>query len=264
MSVPEQPDKGPPLPPPKSERPTDDKQLKPGWNDMAEDIFGLSVRGLVTMRDLVIRPSLVFDAARRPDWLQRYTPSIRLVSSLVALMLVLRIFWAGEDSAMYQSVLEQIEEVAPTISADGGSTALADNYFAAWAIVFPLTYLAVQFLAAMCVRIWGKGVPQVTRIRLYFAAIVPGVILANLSLIATPLIGPAQLALFTTLYMVVCGLAYGATAYLGLKSSYASPLSRLWRGALFAVIVLLADTIASISSSVLGGIAAGQFHLATG
>ncbi|WP_084417987.1 hypothetical protein [Henriciella litoralis] len=264
MSVPEKPDKGPIFRSPAAELPTIEKQMKPGWNDMAEDIFGLSVRGLVTMRDLVIRPSLVFDAARWPDWLQRYTPSIRLVSSLVALMLLLRIFWAGEDSAMYQSVLEQIERAAPNISADGGSRALAENYFAAWAIVFPLAYLAIQFLMAMCVRIWGKDVPLVTRVRLYFAAIVPGVILANLSLVATPLIGPAQLTLFTALYLVVCGLAYGATAYLGLKSSYASPFSRLWRGALFAVIVLFADTVASFSSSILGGIVAGQFHLATG
>ena len=226
---------------------------QPGWNDMAEDIFGLSLRGFRTMKDLVVRPANVFRAARVADWHTLYTPSVRLVSSLVALMLLLRILWAGEDSAMYQTVLAQIETIAaasPRIS-DAGQ--LADQYFNTWAVVFPFVYLAVHFLVSMLVRLWGKDATLVTRVRLYFAALVPGMLIANLSLIVMPFISTSQLFTFTGVYLVLCALAYGLTAYFGLKAIYPQAGARIWRACLFALIALLADTATSMISSVIGG-----------
>lgn len=228
---------------------------------MAEDIFGLSLRGLKTMRDLVVRPSLVFDAARCPDWLDRYTPSMRLFSSLVALMLLLRIFWAGDDSVMYQSMVGQLEQLVANGTLTGDPAQLAESYFGTWALAFPVVYLLVHFLVSMTVKIWGPDASRVTRIRLYFAALVPGIMLANLTLLATPLIAPAYLAAFTIVYLVLCVLAYGTTAYLGLKASFASPYSRLWRGALFALIAILTDTASSLLSNVVGGAIAAFLHI---
>ena len=79
------------------ETPVPAKRAQPGLNDMAEDIFGLSLRGLSTIWETITKPAIVFTAARTPDWNQRYTPSLRLVTSIIAVMMLLRIFWAARS-----------------------------------------------------------------------------------------------------------------------------------------------------------------------
>jgi hypothetical protein len=219
---------------------------------MAEDIFGLSLRGLTTLRDILVRPAKVFEAARAPDWKSRYTPSIRLATSLVALMLLLRFFWAGKESAMFQSVLAQINQLARTGADIPDPATLATNYFNAWVLVFPVVYLAVHFLFALLLRIWGKEASTVTRLRLYFIALIPGLLVATISLLAIPLAGVENLFALSAAYMGACALAYGLGAYFGLKDVYIDRTGRLWRALVFVGAALTADTVASLLSSVLG------------
>ena len=79
---------------PKTDKPgmTPPAPRDPGLNDMAEDLFGLSLRGLATIRDSFLRPADLFSAARTPDWQGRYTPSVRLVISLITFTLTNSIY----------------------------------------------------------------------------------------------------------------------------------------------------------------------------
>ena len=67
---------------------------------LAEDLFGLNVRGLRSVRTLWARPKRYFAAARSLDWNGTYTPSIRLYLSFFALYSLLKVWWIGGNAGM--------------------------------------------------------------------------------------------------------------------------------------------------------------------
>ena len=234
-------------PKPKSDRSHRDNV---GWNDLTEDVFGLSVRGIVTLRDLILRPGKVFAAARRKAWGERYTPSLRLVASLIAVMLLLRVFWAAEDSAMYQNVLRALQIAAEGDPTIGDPATLASRYFAAWALCFPVAYFLFHLIAAASTRIWGSGTDTVVRFRLYFAALIPGLAFAILGLVALPFQTSFQAIAFSSTVISVAAVIYAATVYFGLRHAGMGVGARLWRGGLFAFVASLFDTLTAIAAAI--------------
>ena len=225
-----------------------------GWDDLTEDVFGLSIRGLVTIRDLAFRPARVFVAARQTRWSRRYTPSLRLVASLVALMLILRVFWAAEHTMMYQNVLQMLELAAERNPEIGDPTELAPLYFSAWALSFPFVYFVLHVVSGLLVRIWGRGTSTPVRLRLYFAALVPGLCFSIVWLAIFPWL-PTGLALAVGMIVVtLAAVIYAGTAYFGIRDSAGSVGTRLWRGALFALVASLTDTLVAISAGVVGSL----------
>lgn len=231
---------------------------QPGLNDMAEDMFGLSIRGLTTINDAITRPAAVFTAARLPDWGGRYTPTLRLVTSIIAVMMLLRIFWAAESSSMYQMVVVQLEQLAEQVPELATSDNLADVYFNAWAVVFPFVYLAMHLIVAFATRIWGKGTSAVSRIRLYFAALVPGLIFGIASVLVMPFISLEALTPMTIIGMALSLLIYAVTVFFGLSPVFPSRGARIWRATLFSLIVTVTDLATSIISNFIGGIWMGM------
>jgi len=229
---------------------------QPGWDALLEDIFGLSLRGLATIRDMLLRPAEVFTAARAQSWLNRYTPSLRLVMSLIAVMLLLRIFWAAESTAMFQMVLVQIAMLQEQGIVIEDPMAMARLYFNAWAFVFPFAYLIVHALFALLTRVWGKGTSTVVRLRLYFAAMIPGIIYSVLFMAAAPFQSATLMMVMTFVSMGITFLLHGLTCFRGMMPVM-SAAGRLWRGGLFAAIATTADIVASILASTLGGVAIG-------
>lgn len=229
---------------------------QPGWDALIEDIFGLSVRGLKTIWDMMVRPAQVLEAGRTRHWLDRYTPSLRLVMSLIAVMLLLRVFWAAEDTAMFQSILLQLEavEAQGVVIEDANETARL--YFNAWAFAFPIVYLLVHTMIAMVTRVWGKGTSFVVRLRLYYAAIIPALLFSVLSMAALPLLPIEFMLVFTAVSMFIAIAISWLTLFRGLAPDMGVG-ARIWRAVLFAVLVTMADVVTSVGSTLLGGIAVG-------
>lgn len=241
----------------KAARRPEDMSDQPGWDALIEDIFGLSVRGLSTVKDMFVRPAVVLDAGRSRHWLDRYTPSLRLVMSLIALMLVLRVFWAAENSTMFQSILSQLETLGAQRDFEiEDPISVAKVYFTAFALVFPFAYIFVHFLMALVTRIWGKGTKMVVRLRLYFAAVIPSVVLSVISMSMTPLLSVDFFLVATVTGSVLALIVSVVTIIRGLATQMALG-ARIWRGVLFGVLVSVADIICSVTASLLGGIAAG-------
>ncbi|MAK60133.1 MAG: hypothetical protein CMK09_04065 [Ponticaulis sp.] len=159
-----------------SDAKTEQKNPKVGMDDLVEDMFGLNVRGLHTIWAMYRRPARVFETARDPDWgHRRYTPSIRLVFSLLAAMTALRFLWTGEDTYLYQVTADIVfatGDFATRALADAFTEKLMDTFVFA----FPLVFMFLHVLAALVLPLWGKGTAMVLRIRLYFLALIPGAV----------------------------------------------------------------------------------------
>ncbi|MEL6258307.1 MAG: hypothetical protein AAFQ67_04530, partial [Pseudomonadota bacterium] len=63
---------------------------EPDLDELIQDAFGLNIRGVQTLWALLAHPSRVFTAAQSIDWAGRFTPSIRLAFSIVALTILSR------------------------------------------------------------------------------------------------------------------------------------------------------------------------------
>lgn len=225
-----------------------------GWDAIVEDLFGLSWRALETIWHVFVRPAEVFEAARTQRWLDRYTPSIRLVLSLIAVMLVLRIIWGGSGSPMYEQIYPTMEVIAAENPSLGTATELADQYWTGWALVTPFAYLLAHFIGALSLRIWGEGTPFAVRLRLYFTALIPGLFLALVTLILTRWVADSQMLVYllsTTLFLVV---VYFVTALRGLRRTYEAAARRVWRAGLFAFVALMFDLVGSTLASLLAGV----------
>jgi len=237
--------------PPEPARPADDDMSRAsGWDALLDDLFGLNVRALNSMRAIIVSPRAVFEAARDADWMGRYTPSIRLAFTLIAAMVFLRFLWGGEGGALHE-----MTRLGFTSQADmlGGMDLdqFTQDYLSTWLVLFPFGYFIVHAPIAFLLRIWGHGTPATVRFRLYFAALLPGLLLGVASTIAIPFFSASvfESALVPALGLTV--LAYGVTVFRGLPEGMPAG-RRAWRGVLFGAIAICADLLVTFSTFVVG------------
>lgn len=152
------------------------KTDKVGVDDIVEDAFGLNVRGLATLWTMFAHPVRAYAAARSPNWNDRsYTPSIRLVFSLMAVLTAVRFLWTSDESIFYQTVLMSIEQAGSTSfgpDLDVAAEALINRFV----VLFPLTFIGLHIIGSALCFTWGKGTRFPERLRLYFLAIIPSTV----------------------------------------------------------------------------------------
>lgn len=211
---------------------------------LVEDIAGLNLRGLRTLRDLFIRPRQVFRAARESDWGGRYTPSIRLVFSLLILMTLLRFLWASEDSLM-TAVFQQ------SLVRAGLEPAVAEvetaRVFNAYVTAFPVVVILLHFLAASLLRVWGAGERTATRVRLYFLAITPNMSISVIWLLFTPLMTLGTFLYWTGTLSVIALTLDASTAWRG-GTGGETAFGRGWRAGLLALTSFIVTTFGNTAA----------------
>lgn len=225
--------------------PGKDQRQQPSWDALMEDVLGLSIRGLVTIKDLFIRPAAVIEASRHHDWQERYTPSIRLLFSIVAVIMLLSYFWAGEISPNYQFVLQNYEQAKANNPNIPDPRELADQFFAYWSLCFPIFYIAVHSAGAWALRIWGRRATFTERIRQHFACIIPAMTLSVLGLLIMPLV-PVERIFDYSMLTVMLGAFVTLIVFIRAKVPEYAWMGRTWRGAVFAAMVFLLDLTASV------------------
>ncbi len=147
-----------------------DRKHDVGFNSLIEDVFGLNIRGLITIRDTVVRPGKVADAAHDPDWLGTYTPSLRLVFFLLTITSVLRFIWAPDDGALIAQLNEAFQDRVP----EGAEVATAtDQYLATYGALYPVFAILLSAAVAFFMRIWGRDANYALRIRLHLMVLIP-------------------------------------------------------------------------------------------
>ncbi len=226
-------------------RPADDDMTRlSGWDSLLDDLFGLNVRALRTVGVAIARPSRVFSGARDRDWLDRYTPSLRLVFTLMTATVVLRFFWGGDQSSLMASIESYIASVPPDQLplADPGEVAqqLLNRFF----VLLPFTYFGCHFVTSLFVRVWGKGTPAPVRIRLYFAALLPALAVGLLLTVPYGLVPVEWLDAVTLVNAMLAPMIYAATVFAGLAPVFRAG-ARAWRAVLFAMVAVLTDLMVS-------------------
>jgi hypothetical protein len=232
-------------------------RLSIGLNSLFEDMFGLNVRGLRTVGASFIRPRLVFEAARHPHWLNRYTPSIRLAFFIMSLTAVFRFLWANEEGVLATIVDGQLAQIAEGTGQDFDRQAASQLYLGTYAAFMPFAWLAMQSLLSLVLRVWGRGTSAVLRLRLHMTAIIPSTLFGLLFLIIIPLIEDG--VMFSMLWWSVASAGFAVlldalTSFRGGVGGE-TPLGRITRALTFAVFVGATNVMVSLLSSLVGYIA---------
>lgn len=222
-----------------------------GLDDLAGDIFSLNIRGLRTIAVLWRDPRAYFDAASDPDWKNRYTPSVRLWLSMIALASLLQFLWLGSDTPLVAAFAQGFRDAGVELQ-DGmtyesiGETA-AIWIFAAFPIVQLLTFLFILPLF----RLWGRDTTYSLRVRYGFAMMTPSASVMLLLLPSMALLSPEQVTLFGIGIGILAWLIDAVTMYRGISPGQTQP-GRLLRAGLLAAIILTLNVVTNVATQIAG------------
>ena len=226
----------------------DDMTRASGWDALLDDLFGLNVRALATLWVSFTQPSKLFTAARDHGWLGKYTPSIRLVFSLIAVVVFLKFLWTNDTSALFATSRQIFEDMAIEFPGRDLDTATRD-YLAILLVTYPFTYFGIHAILSVFLNIWGKGTPMPVRIRLYFVTLIPVLLIGVASTLLYAVMTVEQLNASVLIAPLVLLGIYPLVLMNGLKPVYPSGRARLWRGGLGAVVMFAGDMTVSLVSS---------------
>ncbi len=222
----------------------------PGWGELIEDAIGVNLKGLKTLRASLLFPARLFTVARISDWQDRtYSPTLRVWLFLIAILMFLQFIWASPDSWFGQALGSSFAELMPDEpimhSAETVELALQRYVF-----VYPGVLLALSFCAALLIRIWSKTTSSVTRIRLFFASILPGALIALLTSLAFALVPAENMSVFSMSVLSSIFLADFFTTWRGLVPVHKTG-ARTWRALLLAVTNQIVYVVASLISAII-------------
>lgn len=222
-----------------------------GLDDLAGDIFNLNIRGLRTIAVLWRNPGKYFDAASDPDWQDRFTPSIRLWLSMIALASLLQFLWLGSDTPLVAAFAQGFRDAGVELQ-DGltyeaiGETA-AVWIFAAFPVVQLLTFLFILPLF----QIWGRETTYSLRVRYGFAMMTPSASVMLLLLPSMALLAPEQVSAFGVAIGVLAWLIDAVTMYRG-ASPGRTRSGRLLRAGVMAAIILTLNVVTNVATQIAG------------
>lgn len=225
------------------------KRTELGFDQLVEDLFGLNIRGFSTIGQMFVAPSKGFEAARDPDWQGRFTPSVRLVFSILTVLGFLRFFWAGEETAIFQQFTTGfIDGAGDELGSEAESAALARDALGVYAASIPFAYLIAHGFLSQVVRVWGKGTGGVGRLRLHMLAIVPSMTFTLVASLLLPFVESFLAVYSLVMFIGVCALDFVTALRGGVQSP--SQTGRIVKAFVFMISALIAHLIASILSMI--------------
>lgn len=224
---------------------------------VAEDLFGLNIRGMKSILTLWRYPQRYFRAAETPDWQDEYTPSIRLWLSFFALLSALKFWWFGTNEGMIGAFASGFANAGIQLPEgvtyeDVGAEAVL------WAFgLVPVLQIICMFLLSTVYNFWGRSTTLALRQRYLFAVMIPNASLMPVFLTIMLFIPQAMLSAYGMVLAVVTLLIDFQTGYRGGFSSV-SKLGRLWRAALLALVLVTINAGTTIAAQIAGIIVIGQ------
>jgi hypothetical protein len=225
------------------------------FDELLEDIFGLSGRSLRTIKALIFKPVEYFQAAKHPFWKNAYSPSFRIFLGLVAISTALKYFYASEDGALFKFfetfLTEALSEEIDDLSELGLDPSLFDVKDAVrrtlqsfFLLSTPLS-IAFFLIVAALFRSFGEKLRFVVRARFIFAILIPLAALGLISAIGMIILPAGWVEITSNLNMVLSIILMAVTAYRGAFSSVPSKLGRLGRSVGLTALISFMYTLAS-------------------
>lgn len=218
---------------------------------VAEDIFGLNLRGLRSIGVLWRSPKLYFDAARHVDWRESFTPSIRLWLFFFALLSFFKFWWVGSSDGMieaYASGFARAELPLPvgmTYSEVGREAVL---------LVFgllPLFQITATILLALTFPFWGEPTTAALRQRYLFAVIVPSSSLMPVFMTVMMFVPPQFLTLYGLGLAALTWIIDFQTGYRGAFQT-AGRGGRIWRASLLSLCAVALNIATTLTAQLVG------------
>lgn len=226
-------------------------------DSIAEDLFGLNIRGLKSIVTLWRRPRDYFAAARTPDWQDRYTPSIRLWLSFFALFSALKFWWFGTNEGMIGAYSTGFANAGLALP-EGMTYDDVGTEAVLWVFsVIPILQIVTMVLLSLIYTAWGERTSLALRQRYLFSVIVPSASLMPVFLTVMLFIPQNLMTAYGIVLALFAFLIDFQTGYRGAFSNV-SAVGRAWRAGLLALILVTLNTITAVAAQIAGIILIGQ------
>ena len=235
----------------------DDRNGALSLDALAEDLFGLNIRGLRTLYVLWVHPRRYFDAARNPDWQNAYTPSIRLWLSFFALFSALKLWWIGGNDGMIDAYAAGFAEGRVPLP-DGMTYKDVGTEAMLWVFgLWPVLQIISTVLLSLVYPFWGERTSIALRQRYFFAVLVPSASLMPIFLTIMLFVPGNMLDEYGLVLAVLAILIAFQTGYRG-GFANVTGMQKAWRVGLLATIVVLLNIATNIISQIVGIVVISQ------
>lgn len=225
-----------------------------------EEVLGFNFRSLKTLKDLTLRPAVVFGAYANRDTVT-YTPALRLWLGILGIQIGLSFLWGGYGDIMRRQTSQMSPEQVAQIEAAFGVPfdVYIDTVAEASAVLHaPMVGFATAVIA-LIPGLVGRKLSWPARLNITFGILSVGSVvgIAMMPLAANVVNGsyfsmPVLLAIYFAVH-------FRGTPGIGITQTGA----RIWRGALFSFATLFFVLVGGVLMS-LGSIGWFIFQLQTG
>jgi len=215
-----------------------------------EDAFGVNFRALKTLKDIVIRPNVVFGSYAANDRVT-YTPAVRLFVGLIALQVFVSFLWGGYAGLLI-SQWETQPDIIPQMEAlfNGPITEVAEHYGNTATFLHAIVVGGFTALSAFLIGAFNKSLSWVARVNLTFAILTGGTIVGLLGMIVAAL--TSDIALFNWMPLIVF-LSYWILFVRGGRGVLATTLTgTMLKGGLFASVTMIYVFIGGVVMALTG------------
>jgi hypothetical protein len=225
-------------------------------DDIVQDLFGLNLRGLRSIWTLVVRPRHYFEAATYADWQGRFTPSVRLWLSLLAIFSLLKVWFISADSPLVAAYADGFR-AARVMPVEGETFESLGQAAALWTFgLVPFLQFAAMFLIATIYPIWGEKTNFALRQRYLFGIVTPSATLGLFLVIAMVLVPPSLITAYAFAMAAVSFIVDTVTGARGVFGSRGAA-GRLWRAALLALAVATLNIAVNVLAQIAGILVVG-------
>lgn len=218
---------------------------------MAEDLFGLNIRGVKSIFTLWRHPNRYFAAARQPDWNNQYTPSIRLWLSFFAVFSALKFWWFGSNQGMVDAYAAGFEGAALNLLEDMTYADMASEAIMWTYGLVPILQIVCIVLLALVYPFWGQPTTISLRQRYMFGVIVPNASLMPVVLSIMVFVPESMLGFYGAALALLTLFVDWQAGYRG-PFVHLSTFGRVWRSTLLAIILVIIHAGTNLIAQIAG------------
>lgn len=189
-----------------------------GREEIMTATIGFNFKFIRSIWDLFRRPSEYFQAAKTPNWQNRYTPSFTILIGISAIIMALDFIWAREDGSYMKAMAQQTVDKNGTPLSDNPEFMKTLTELVGFAnVISTPIYIGLIIILAWLFRAWGEKLPFVVRLRYLVATVIPGTILGSLIIFASPI---SSTAIYMALTYLFTFAMFAAVFITSLRGAY--------------------------------------------
>lgn len=235
-----------------------DSQIAPlSIESVAEDLFGLNLRGLHSIAKLWTRPRDYFMAATAANWNDKFTPSIRLWLFFFALFSAFKFLWVGSGEGMIDAFANGFSDARIQLPEGQSYRDIGKEAVLLIFGLLPFLQIIGTIIIALIYPVWGERTTVALRQRYFFGVIVPSASLTPIFMTIMMFIPGSFLTAYGLMLALITFIVDFQTGYRGAFLNV-SGIKRAWRAGLLSLTVVSFNVVVTIIAQLVGIIYIGQ------